>query len=244
MRPWGWYTSGVTSRLWLPPLLVLLSACQPKQDDLSAQLQAMSAGKEVWVYGGGPLRCVLDRQTAEIVFPITSSVQVVKAELLPNFGKYAVEIGTNGHLPAQLITSPIVLTLKPRTAGKTVSSSRGTLAPWQTYLQGRSCQEFKVAFVNQAHLERTLSLKAPSSAHLALVKRMGTEMGFGRSSRLGLTHEQVLWLQGPPDEPQADFATLMQADRWTVMGEPGYGDWVLVFKGDKVVGESAPSPMP
>lgn len=234
--------------IWSAAALLTLGVCAPPRAQNPgpvvplSQAVASLVGQQIWVYGGGPLKCILSASTTTLSVPLTAPVRVTGAQ---SAERRLVEIGTNGHLPAQTADHPIVLTLKPEGQPVWVSSSSGSsLAPFESGLEGRSCAEFKVAFVDEEHLNRVLSLTPPPPNVLDAQKRLPQPSAKAPASMIGLTPLQVLWLQGPPDEPLNDVRTLLKAQTWTVFGPPGYGDHVMTFGGGKMVGETFPSQMP
>lgn len=217
-------------RPWLP-LLPLLVACHTPPPTLPPEL-ARLAGRDAWVYGGGPLRCVRGNGTIEYAVPLSTPVRVTQVE---QTGPRLVEIGVDGHRPAQSVPQAIILTLEPRGPVRWMSSSVGSgpVARWWQGLEVKSCTTFRVAFVDEAHLNRTLSFTPPPVSVQRLV-------GHPRDSSVGLSATQLLWLRGPPDEPFTDVETLLRAPTWTVIGAPGRGDQVTTFRSGRVIRETLP----
>ncbi|GGL12722.1 hypothetical protein [Deinococcus radiotolerans] len=218
MRPW-------------PILLPLLVAGRAPADTLPPEL-ARLAGRDVWVYAGGPLRCVRGNGTIEYAVPLSTPVRVTQVE---QTGPRLVEIGVDGHRPAQSVPQAIILTLEPRGPVQWVSGSSGPgpLARWWQGLEVKSCPTIRVAFTDLTHLNRTLSFTPPPDS----VQRL---IGHPRDSSVGLSATQLLWLRGAPDEPLTDVDTLLQAPTWTVLGAPGRGDQVTTFRNGRVIRDIFP----
>lgn len=217
MRPW--------------PALLLLVACHAPPPKLPPELARLS-GRDAWVYGGGPLRCVRGNGTIEYAVPLSTPVRVTQVE---HTGPRLVEIGVDGHRPAQSVPQAIILTLAPRGPVRWVSSGVGSgpVARWWQGLEVKSCTTFRVAFVDEAHLNRTLSFTPPPDS----VQRL---IGQPRASSVGLSATDLLWLRGAPDEPLTDVKTLLRAPTWTVIGAPGRGDQVTTFRSGRVIRETFP----
>lgn len=217
MRPW--------------PALLLLVACHTPPPTLPPEL-ARLAGRDAWVYGGGPLRCFRGNGTIEYAVPLSTPVRVTQVE---QTGPRLVEIGVDGHRPAQSVPQAIILTLEPRGPVRWMSSSVGSgpVARWWQGLEVKSCTTIRVAFTDLTHLNRTLSFTPPPVSVQRLV-------GHPRDSSVGLSATQLLWLRGPPDEPFTDVETLLRAPTWTVIGAPGRGDQVTTFRSGRVIRETLP----
>ncbi|AKH16348.1 hypothetical protein [Deinococcus soli (ex Cha et al. 2016)] len=218
MRPW----------LLLLPLLV---ACHAPAGTLPPEL-ARLAGRDAWVYGGGPLRCVRGNGTTEYTVPLSTPVRVTQVE---QTGPREVEIGVKGHVREQRTPQAIILTLEPQDPVEPISGSSGNgpLPRWWQGLEVKSCTTFRVAFVDETHLNRTLSFTPPPGD----VQRLSSQP---RASSVGLSATQLLWLRGPPDEPLTDVETLRRAPTWTVIGGVPYGDQVTTFHNGRVVRETFP----
>lgn len=217
-------------RPWLP-LLPLLVACRAPADTLPSAL-ARLAGRDAWVYGGGPLRCVRGGSTTEYLIPLITPVRVTQVE---QTGPRMVEIGVNGHVREQATPQAIILTLEPQGPAEPVSSSVGSgpVARWWQGLEVKSCTTIRIAFTDLPHLNRTLSFTPPPASVQRLV-------GHPRDSSVGLSATQLLWLRGAPDEPLTDVKTLLRDPTWTVIGAPGRGDQVTTFRHGRVIQETFP----
>ena len=221
-------------RPWLT-LLPLLVACHAPAQALPPELARM-VGQDVWVYGGGPLRCVRGGSTTEYLIPLTTPVRVTQVE---QTGPRMVEIGVNGHVREQATPQAIILTLEPQGPAEPVSGSsgNGSLPRWWEGLEVPSCTVFRTAFMDETHLNRTLSFTPPPDSVLHLSQR-------ARASSVGLSATDLLWLRGPPDEPLTDVETLLRATTWTVIGGVPYGDQVTTFRNGQVIRETFPHPGP
>lgn len=222
MRPW-------------PILLPLLVACHAPAGTLPPEL-ARLAGRDAWVHGGGPLRCVRGNSTTEFFIPLTTPVRVTQVE---QTGPRMVEIGVNGHVREQATPQAIILTLEPQGPAEPVSGSSGNgpLPRWWQGLEVPSCTVFRIAFMDETHLNRTLSFTPPPDSVVNLSKR-------ARASSVGLSAAHLLWLRGAPDEPLTDVKTLLRAPTWTVIGGVPYGNQVTTFRNGQVIRETFPHPGP
>lgn len=217
-----------------PPVAKLRAAESPAAE-LRA-VQARYAGKDVWVYGGGPLRCYTASGFADIRGPFTAPVRVVGVQRQPG-----VTLKARRVLLDQRIENALILRLRPSVPFEKTSWGVGANAAALRPLEGPNCREFLVPFAGPADLERTFSLTPPDAATKAALHPFPQADPLRPPTFKGLTHRQVLWLRGVPDEPVGSLKTLLAAPEWRWLGPPGRGDNVLRFEGDRVVGVEEPS---
>lgn len=205
----------------------------PQQDTELATLRAKYAGKDVWVYGGGPLRCLTQNGFAEISGPFADPVRVVGLERL------AGTVNRNRRvLPDLPIKNPLLLRVRVPGSFKQRSWGMGGNSASFRPLERPNCREFLLPFVDEADLLQSFSLTPPDAVTrkaLAPFQKPNTS-----ASTIGLTHQQVLWLSGVLDEPRGTLTRLLQAPAWIWYGPPGYGDHVLYFQNDRVVKVDVP----
>lgn len=201
-----------------------------------AALKAKYLGKQVWLYGGGPLTCVTSaysRSTLQGVPWAAVRVQDIGYAARPML----VRVSRTNVVPPPKVNRALLLTLKVDSQFKvnsTISNTAATATP--ELITQTACESVIQPFVDEDHLRRLVSLTPPPAEIRDLWKR---------HSNLGLTHWQMLWLQGPPDSPPLEpVANLLEAMTWVNPGPPGYGDWVTTFQNDRVVKETAPAQMP
>ncbi len=202
-----------------------------------ARLRARYVGKEVWVYGDAPLHCYTKNRVVDISGPFTEPVRVVGLQ------RWSGTVSrTRRVLPELPIKNALLLRVRPPDSFKEgswgMAGDSASLRP----LEGTGCREFLLPFVNGADMLQFFSLTPPDAAmRKALAPFHKPD---NSASIIGLSHQQVLWLRGVPDEPRGNLPTILQAPAWMWYGPPGYGDFVFHFQNDRVVKVEAPSAMP
>ena len=224
---------------WTPQQAAPLPAelSQPTTTDLAA-LRAKYVGKQVWLYGGGPLTCVTSNYShLTLLGPPWTPVRIENVELAQK--PIMVRISKTNVFAPRPVAHALLLTLRVGETFKTVSSSRGN-APTESpqLVTGSGCETVIQPFVDENHLRRLLSLTPPPAEIQSLWNNK-------TPSNIGLTHWQMLWLRGAPDSPPlASVAAVLQAGVWVTPGPAGYGDWITTFQNGRVVSESAPRQAP
>lgn len=220
------------------------STASPVEDETTRALRERYEGREVWVYGGGPLTCRTGSSTVNYTGSPLTAVRVISLSRVRQ--RTAVPL-RGGTLPPQEVDTPILLRVRvPKSFQASSGSTTGTSEDWFELARSETCQEFTELYVDEAHLSRELSLTPPPDDVKEVLHRFDTlppEHEQPRSS-LGLTHRQALWLKGAPESPLTDLDTLLRAGEWAWIGPPGRGDWTLTFQDDRVIAESRPSPSP
>ncbi|MFB9083060.1 hypothetical protein [Deinococcus wulumuqiensis] len=230
----------------LPLMLLALllgggqAAPTPKPDAELATLRARYLGKEVWVYGGGPLRCSLKNPQASgtLSVPYTGTVRVLNVERLT--GTFPVApVKSSGVMPARPVKNPLRLRLGlPKDFRVESLSYSGTEEV--TLTDASTCREVTETYVDGADLEKNFSLTPPDAITRQALAPFFKPDPQKPASEIGLTHTQVLWLRGIPESPVGDLKTLLKAPVWLWNGLPGRGDNVLHFQNDRVVKVEVP----
>ena len=184
----------------------------PQQDTELATLRAKYAGKDVWVYGGGPLHCSLESSQASVTLsvPYTGTVRVLNVERLKGTFPVAL-VKSSGVMPAQPVNNPLRLRLRlPKDFRVQSLSYSGTKEV--TLKDAYTCREVTETYVDGADLEKNFSLIPPDAATKKALAPFQNPNN--SASILGLTHTQVLWLRGIPESPAGDLKTLLSAPVW------------------------------
>ncbi|BDP42218.1 hypothetical protein DAETH_21870 [Deinococcus aetherius] len=214
------------------------------EDETTRALRERYEGREVWVYGGGPLTCLTGSSTVDYTGSPLTPVRVVGLSRVRQ--RTAVPLRGGTILPQEVDTPILVRVRLPESFQVSSGSTTGTSEDWFRLARSATCREFTELYANEAHLSRELSLTPPPDDVKEVLRRFARLPPEDEQphSFLGLTHHQVLWLRGAPESPLTDVDTLLRADEWSWMGPPGRGDWTLTFRNDRVVAESRPSPSP
>ncbi|WP_414656410.1 hypothetical protein ACINK0_07860 [Deinococcus sp. VB343] len=207
---------------------------QPAPDAELSALRAKYVGKTVWVYGGGDFVCSGKAAGAGIQGMFDQPVKILDIERLK--GTFPVKpVKGSGVLPAQPVKNPLRVRVR--------LSDQFRVTSWRGYVKPKSsdCREVTETYVNQADLEKNFSLTPPNANIRQIFAEYLKNGPLSAPNSLGLTHEQLLWWRGIPDEPRGDLNTLMKAQQWLWLGPPGRGDNVFYFQNDRVVKVNVPS---
>ncbi|MEF2280056.1 hypothetical protein V3W47_17315 [Deinococcus sp. YIM 134068] len=233
--------------------LALLTACRSPatsgeqatqflEDETTQALRKRYEGREVWVYGGGPLTCHSGGASVDYSGSPLTPIRVVGLSRVRQRTRVPLRGGT---ILPQEVDTPILLRVRvPESYEVSSGSTGGSVEDWHKLAQSDTCQEFTELYADEAHLSRELSLTPPPDDVREVVRRFRVVSPGQSISLKGLTQRQVLWLNGAPESPLTDRDTLLKTDEWTRFGPPGRGDWTLYFEGGRVIGESEPSPSP
>ncbi|GBF04014.1 hypothetical protein DAERI_010186 [Deinococcus aerius] len=205
-------------------------------------LREMYVGRDVWVYGGGPLTCRVGGGFVDFMDSPLTPVHVVS--LSRPHRKTAVPLRGGTILP-RTVENPIVVRFRlPEGFRAVFGAGTGPHAdPFRPAASG-ACREFDELYADEGHLGRELSLTPPPNRVRNLVRRSWPWLPGQPPSLEGLTHLEALWVRGAPEAPLTDVHALLQSRLWTWYGPPGRGDWTLSFEGDRVVAQTEPSPSP